>query len=283
MDRSIFATEKVSEDEPPVGIVFTDVDGTLLDAEHRVIPEACPVVQRVVEAGIPFVLVSARMPEGLTTIQREMGFTGPLVCYSGAYVLDEDGRELLSRPIGLADALELKAFLDTDLPEICCSEYGFHTWACDDDSDPRIKNEERITTLKAMRAPLTEAFDEQGVHKFLLMGEPEQIEAAELRVADEFPQLEVVRSSPILCEIMNGAASKAEGVQVVCEHFGLVPADAVAFGDGRNDIAMLDAVPRSYAMGNAPDEVKRAAARVCPWTNDENGLARMLEELLRGC
>ena len=282
MEHFISVAGTASEGRLPVSIVFTDVDGTLLDAEHRVIPEACPVVQRVAGRGMPFVLVSARMPEGLVTIQKEMGFTGPLVCYSGAYVLDEDGEELLSRPIDLASAVELKAFLDAELPDICCSEYGFHTWACDDDDDPRIKNEERITTLKAVRSPLLEAFDERGIHKFLLMGDPEGIEAAERRVANEFPQLEVVRSSPILCEIMDGAASKAEGISVVCDHFGLTLDDAVAFGDGRNDIAMLAAVPHSYAMANAPDEVKCTAKHVCPWTNDENGLARTLEGLLGG-
>lgn len=263
-----------------IQIVFTDVDGTLLDAEHRVLPAACPIVQRVCARGIRFVLVSARMPEGLTTIQDEMGFTGPLVCYSGAYVLDEDGGELLSRPLSIDAARELKGFLDADLPHVCCSEYGFHTWACDDDTDPRIQNEERITTLKSLRAPLDEAFDERGVHKFLLMGEPQDIEAAERRVAEAFPELTAVRSSPILCEIMNGGASKSEGVEVLCKHYGITAAEAAAFGDGRNDIDMLEAVPESYAVANAVDEVKRAAAHVCEHTNDENGLALTLKGLL---
>lgn len=61
-------------------IVFTDVDGTLLDAEHRVIAQSCSVIQGLAPLDIPFVLVSARMPEGLYTIQNEIGFTGPLVC-----------------------------------------------------------------------------------------------------------------------------------------------------------------------------------------------------------
>lgn len=261
-------------------IVFTDVDGTLLDHEHRVVPASAQAVRLLCERGIPFVLVSARMPEGLTTIQRELGFTGPLVCYSGAYVLDEAGNELLSRPIEMGTARRLKAFLDEELPQVCCSEYGFHTWACDDDTDPRIRNEERITTLKALRAPLDEAFDERGVHKFLLMGEPDEISAAEARVAEAFPELVAVQSSPILCEIMSGEVSKAEGVRVLCDHLGITPADAIAFGDGKNDIDMLRAVPESYAVANAADAVKEAAAHVCRWTNDENGLGRTVEELL---
>lgn len=266
--------------DAPFKIVFTDVDGTLLDVEHRVIPAACPTVQRVVRMGIPFVLVSARMPEGLATIQREMGFTGPLVCYSGAYVLDEAGNELLSRPIPMDQARDFKAFLDAELPEVCCSEYGFHTWACDDDTDPRIQNEERITTLKALRMPLDEAFDERGVHKFLLMGEPAEVEAAERRIQMAFPGLVAVRSSSILCEVMAASVSKAEGVQVVCDYVGVSLDDAIAFGDGRNDIDMLAAIPESYAVANAPEEVRMVAAHVCPFTNDENGLALTLEELL---
>lgn len=263
-----------------IKIVFTDVDGTLLDAEHRVIPEACASVQKLAQLGIPLVLVSARMPEGLTIIQREMGFTGPLVCYSGAYVLDEQGTELLSHPIDIDTACEIKQFLDCELPGLTCSEYGYHTWICDDDQDPRIQNEERITTLKVQNARLRDVFGSTGIHKFLLMGEPDEIEAAEKRIAAAYPQLAVARSSAILCEVMSGKASKAEGVQVVCRHFGMDPSEAVAFGDGRNDIDMLAAVPESYAMANAPDEVKQVAAHVTRFSNAENGLVHTLEELL---
>lgn len=174
-----------------IKIVFTDVDGTLLDAEHRVIPEACASVQKLAQLGIPLVLVSARMPEGLTTIQREMGFTGPLVCYSGAYVLDEQGAELLSHPIDIDTACEIKQFLDCELPGLTCSEYGYHTWICDDDQDPRIQNEERITTLKAQNARLRDVFGLTGIHKFLLMGEPDEMEVAEKRIAAAYPQLAV--------------------------------------------------------------------------------------------
>ena len=263
-----------------IRIVFTDVDGTLLDAEHRVIPEACPTVQALVELGIPFVLVSARMPEGLTTIQRAMGFSGPLICYGGAYVLDEEGNELLSHLIDMETACEVKAFLDSEFPHLCCSEYGFHTWACDDDSDPRIQNEERITTLKAQCADMRTAFDERGIHKFLLMGDPDDIERAESDITQAYPQLTVARSSATLCEVTSGDASKAEGVGVVCDHFGISIDNAVAFGDGRNDIDMLVAVPNSYAMANAPEEVIMHAAHVTDYSNEENGVALTLMELM---
>lgn len=264
----------------PFDAVFTDVDGTLLDAEHRVIEQSRPAIRELGRRRVPFVLVSARMPEGLYTIQREIGFEGPLVCYSGAYVLDAQGHELLSKPIDMDEARDVKSFLDAELPEICCSEYGFHVWACDDDADPRIKNEERITTLKALRAPLGEAFDDRGVHKFLLMGDPEQIAAAQQKIAAAYPNLTAVRSSATLCEVMRGDVTKSEGVRLLCDHLGIDVGRAIAFGDGYNDVDMLRAVPNSYAMANAPMEVKRSAARVTKFTNDENGLALELLSLL---
>ena len=53
-----------------------------------------------------------------------------------------------------------------------------------------------------------------------------------------------------------------------------------AFGDGRNDIDMLRAVPQSWAMANSPAEVRAAAARVTALDNDHDGLAETIFSLL---
>ena len=264
-----------------VSIVFTDVDGTLVDGEHHAIPESAFTIQRVTSAGIPFCMVSARSPEGLYPIQKTLSFTGPLVCFSGAYVLDEDDHELLSETIPLDEAVAIKDYLSHDLPAITVGTYGFHTWLVDDDQDPRIKREEYFVCAKSQTGhDLRSAFDERGIHKFLLMGEPPAIAAAEKTVHERFPHLNVVRSNDTLCEVMNGAASKSRGVRIICEHYGIDRSGAVAFGDGFNDLDMLEAVEESYAMLNGEEDVKRAARHVTTRTNVDNGVAHTLEELL---
>jgi hypothetical protein len=60
-------------DTPQVGIVLTDVDGTLVDNDHHPILASADVIRRVAEQ-VPFCLVSARSPEGLYPIQRQLGF-----------------------------------------------------------------------------------------------------------------------------------------------------------------------------------------------------------------
>ena len=262
-------------------VVFSDVDGTILDSDHRVSPRTAAAARALAECGVPLVLVSARMPEALEEIRRELGNVGPVVCYSGAYVLDAAGGELLSRPIALGCALELRDYVACAIPDVCCMAYGFHTWVTTDRTDPRVVREERIVGVESVEGTLEGHFSERGVHKFLLVGEPDVIERAEREVGAEFPQLSVVRSSPILCEIMDGRVSKTEGIRAVCAHLGAPIERAVALGDGRNDIDMLRAVPESWAMANAPAEVRSAAAHVTALDNSHDGFAETVLSLVR--
>ncbi len=109
-------------------IVFSDVDGTFADKDHQPIAADAPVVQALVAMGVPVCLVSARPPQGLRPFQRSLGFDGPIVCYSGAYVLDEMGRTLASEIIPIDEAREIYAYLTESLPNICVNTYGFDEW-----------------------------------------------------------------------------------------------------------------------------------------------------------
>lgn len=262
------------------GAVFTDVDGTLLDSGHRVTARAREASSALAERGVPLVLVSARMPEALWGIRAELGLHAPLVCYGGAYVLGADGEELLSRPISLGCALEVRDFVACDVPDACCMTYGYHTWVTSDRSDPRVVREERIVGVRSQEGALEDYFSERGIHKFLFVGDPDCVLRAEREVSAAFPSLTVVRSSPILCEVMDGRVSKAEGIGVVCDHLGIGAGSAVALGDGENDVDMLRYVPESWAMANASPEVRGAASHVTAFDNDHDGFAETILSLL---
>lgn len=72
--------------------------------------------------------------------------------------------------------------------------------------------------------------------------------------------------------------NKAIGIRCFLEHAGAAKEDTVAFGDGYNDIVMMKAVGCGVAMGNAADEVKRAADCVTADLFDD-GVARGLKHL----
>ena len=69
-------------------------------------------VRQLLARGIPFVLVSARMPEAILPITRALGIDIPLVCYSGALALTAAGEELLSRRMPLPAVRETLGICD---------------------------------------------------------------------------------------------------------------------------------------------------------------------------
>ncbi len=291
--------------EKSVGIVFTDVDGTLVDADHHPIASTAPVMREVAER-VPVCLVSARSPEGLYPIHEALGFTGPIACFSGGLVLDADGSEIFSRTFPTDVARDAKDLIDRELPQLAVGTYGHHEWIVDDRSNPLVAQlavgtyghhewivDDRSNPLVAREEYFVQAsaresgdiegtFGETGVHKLLVMGEPEPILAAEALLSERYPRLSVVRSNANLCEVMVRGVSKSQAVRLICEHEGIDAAGAVAFGDAPNDLDMMGAVERSFAMANAEDAVKEAASAVLPWSNVEAGVARALERLVLG-
>ncbi|RKD33607.1 Cof-type HAD-IIB family hydrolase [Lacrimispora algidixylanolytica] len=258
--------------------IFSDIDGTLLDSNHQVPPNTGREIRRLETLHVPFVLVSARMPEAMTTIKADIGICSPMVCYSGALVVGENGEHLYSCQVGLLEALEIKAMLDKEYPFICCNTYGGSKWVVDNDENAWVKREEEITSLKAKVGSIEHEFKvEQGIHKFLLMGQKEEILKVQKRIEKDYPHLSVSRSNEYYLEVMNGAVMKSKGVEFLCNHYGISMDDAIAFGDGHNDIDMLKAVKTSYAMGNAPRVVRESAARVT-LDNDHEGLLAALKE-----
>ncbi|MBD5429927.1 Cof-type HAD-IIB family hydrolase [Lactobacillus sp.] len=73
--------------------------------------------------------------------------------------------------------------------------------------------------------------------------------------------------------------SKGKGLKEMLTKFGLTGDDLIAFGDGGNDIPMLDLAKYSYAMENGMTEVKNHARFIAP-KNTENGVLRVLQEYL---
>ena len=95
---------------------------------------------------------------------------------------------------------------------------------------------------------------------------------------EKFPQLNIVRSSDILIEIMNKDVSKANGIEVLLHHLNMTPEQAIAFGDNYNDLDMLDFIGLGVAMGNAPDDVKKIAFAVTE-DNNRDGIYKFLRKI----
>ncbi len=259
-----------------VKIVFSDIDGTVLTSQHEVTSQTKDAVKKLVAEDIPFVLVSARMPEAIYPITEDMGIKMPIICYSGAYVLDREGQELASDFMEAAPVRQLLGDIAAVFPKVTVNFYSGHHWYVTDKADARVKREEDITSAQAEQADF-DVLLKQGIlpHKILLMAEPADCAAAEKYFQQHYPQFQVARSSDILLEIMDGKVSKAAGIAVLLQHYGFDKSEALSFGDNYNDLAMLEYTGMSVAMGNAPDDVK-AVAKAVTASNNDSGIAVFL-------
>jgi hydroxymethylpyrimidine pyrophosphatase-like HAD family hydrolase len=92
------------------------------------------------------------------------------------------------------------------------------------------------------------------------------------------PSVTAAVSHPCFLEVTAAGVDKATGLRPLAAHLGIRTDDAAAVGDGPNDLALFAAVGLPVAKGQAPPEVRAAAAWVTT-SNAEDGVARALAHL----
>jgi len=258
-------------------IVFSDVDGTLLNSEHQITPRTERAIRQLAGAGVPFVIVSGRGPSGIYPILREYGFRCPIISYSGGLIMDESGKVLSHKGFPKSRAKEIIEFLETSRFDLSWCVYSLDQWIVKDRRDPRIAREEAIVKAVAEEGSADSARDDQ-ISKILCICGPGKIADVEEKLKEAFPDCAIVRSSDILLEVMARGTAKSAAVRTLCELWGVPLSEAVAFGDHYNDVDMLEAVGTGFLMGNAPEELK---ARIKRQTrdNDHDGIYYGLLEM----
>lgn len=260
-------------------IVFLDIDGTLLDSNHQVMPKTRQILNRLEKRGVPIILCSARSPGGVETVERQAGLHSPIVCYGGSLILDTE-RSILS-DVGIKSemAVAFKNFVRDRFPDIAVSAYIYDVWLVDDVTHPTVQREARISQCTPLAGNLQTATQTTPhVHKLLSIGTQQQITKLQNVAAEKFPELTLVRSGPTYLEVMPKNISKRVAMEKLREHYNVDKEKLVAFGDHFVDLEMLRYAGLGVAMGNAPEKVKQAANRITT-SNDEEGIYIVLRHL----
>jgi len=261
-----------------IKIVFSDIDGTFLTNDHNVTKNTERAVKSLLEKNIPFVLVSARMPEAIYPITDKIGIKIPIISYSGGLVLTEKEEVLYDKTIEVEQLKNILAEIKKRWSNITINYYAGRRWFVRDVNDKRVQREMNITSATAENADFNELIKKQILpNKLLIMTEPPICEEMEQELSKKFKELNIVRSSSILLEIMDNSVSKAAGIEVILKYFGIGAEESIGFGDNYNDVDMFKYVGHAVAMGNAPETVKKFADDVTT-SNEEDGIYNYLLE-----
>lgn len=119
---------------------------------------------------------------------------------------------------------------------------------------------------------ITEKFSSNNIYQIWVLGNVQNIKADQYE--DKF---QIFRWDYKGCDVLPKEVSKAKAIQHLLDNYYQEPIETYAFGDGFNDIAMLQMVDNGIAMGNANDELKKVADHITTSTK-EDGIYKFLQD-----
>lgn len=261
-----------------IKLVAVDMDGTFARSDYTYdIARFKAVLFRMKEAGCQFVVASGNQYYQLRSLfpgyYNELSF----VAENGALVKDKE--ELVFS----ADIPKKTIMSVLEL----CKKY------------PEVKNVMcGRNSAYCERGTVSEEFFELTniyYHRLKWVDDFAQVEDQILKFAPTVPVEKTAYYCDLFCDELEGllvptssghgsvdliipGCHKASGLKRLVQRWEMTPEQCVAFGDGGNDLEMLDYCGISYAMENAPDHVKKVASDVCP-SNDNDGVLVTLDQL----
>ena len=262
-------------------IVFSDIDGTLINSQRVFSNTTIKAIKRIKEK-TPIILISSRMPSAIKHLQSSAEIENyPLISYNGALVL-VNNKVVCDHAIPFNIVKKIVNF--NTQGKVHISLYNTNNWYVPQE-DYWAKREINNTKITPQILPNNEVLklwekDQKGAHKIMCMGDPDDIDIIYNYMETYFGnELHLYRSKNTYIEIAAKHISKKTAVEYILEHVypHINIENAAAFGDNYNDIEMLQAVGIGVAVANAKAEVLEVAKyTTAAGTND--GVAHFLNK-----
>lgn len=233
-------------------LIALDMDGTLLNEQGAISEENSLAIQEAQAKGIHVVLSTGRSILTCKNYAKSLNLSSYLVTVNGSEIWDCSGN-LHERNILHAEYIQMMwEWANTNKT---------YFWA--------------ISTDKVWRNQMP---DDLFAHQWLKFGfdiADDSLRETILQRLLSNQHLEVSNSSPTNIEINAAGVNKANGLLHVCSKLRISMDEVIAMGDSLNDIEMIKAAGCGVAMGNAQNEVKKAADWITD-TNEEDGVAKAI-------
>jgi Cof subfamily protein (haloacid dehalogenase superfamily) len=223
-------------------------------------------------------LVTGRMFQAVRPYALEAGLDDPVVCYQGAVVAEpQSGKWLLHEPIPLDLAREAIAALhDEGFPLNCYVADELYVA----EITPGARRYAEFQHLELHPVGDLLAWLDEPPTKLVVIDDPEVLDGLKQRMVARFDgRLYISKSLPYFLEFASPDVTKAAGLSFVAEHVGFARERTVAFGDGENDVELVEWAGYGVAVENAHERVKEIADLVCPPVTEE-GVAQVLDAYL---
>ena len=266
----------VQRGDGPYKLLAIDLDGTLLDHAGEAKAEDVTAIKKLKARGIKVTILTGRLFSGTLPSAELLGIDGPVGCADGSHVVHVKGKKtLLHHGIRgrAADRLresvernDLVAFLFAE-DAIVHDERGadylpyVRTWSTDLRYAHRVTEHALWDSKEGMTAVVALG-REASIGRTVADIQRDETEAMQVAMFPFRRNLGPDRQAHWGMVARAAGGSKGTALAWMAAHYGISVSETVCVGDWLNDLPMLATAGRSFAMGQAPDEVKKAATDV---------------------
>lgn len=254
-----------------------DLDGTLLNSQKKISDANLKALKEIYDSGAVVVFASGRLGSSMLQYCSDDLEISMLTLNGAAVYLGKNhNSQLIYQAPLAADYADFLIKFSQD------QQFGLNYYINDHlytvrsrKNSPWIDLYVQQTSTKYNFLNTFDQFSGCTPSKILFVGEPSEIDRQETYFKNLWKDsIYICRTWDYYLEFLNPSANKGVGLKMLAQAHGLDLSQTVAFGDAENDIPMLKTAGIGIAVGNALDEVKAAARKVSPWSNDEDAIAR---------
>ena len=263
----------------PFKAVAVDMDGTFLDDRkqfnHK---EFDQILTEFEKRGVHFIVASGRPYVRLKQDFGKFASRMDFVTLNGSRLIIKDqeaGSYLLNRD----DVLKLIHDVHVKYGEMATMVFGRDIAYLHSNVE---KDERDFLAYFAGNSTVIDDWNDLPEQIYQITFGMDSSKAAEIERDFNFEhnnQISAFASATFAIDVNTQGVNKGAGLKHLLEKMGMTGDDLIAFGDGGNDIDMLDFAKYSYAMANGMDKVKKHAKYIAP-ANTENGVFKVLQKYL---
>jgi len=259
-------------------IAISDLDGTLLGPNHRMSSYTKESVLQWLDNDRKFVIATGRHYLEAINVQNEFTQSTYLISSNGARVHNKAGEVLLKQdlPEHIAQTICSIDFHPQVQVNVFTDTHWYTNFHLEDLEGSRLGNDfqPEVTDLKKL--------DKSDIIKVVFWGENDLLETVYQQLQTQFnAKINLTFSLPTCLEVMHADTNKGSAVEAVLAEKKLTLSDAIAFGDGMNDVEMLQVVGKPMLMANSQTALMNALPDAeVTLSSAEHGVAVKLIDIL---
>jgi Cof subfamily protein (haloacid dehalogenase superfamily) len=232
-------------------LILFDVDGTVYDNNHKHIPASTITALKALKSkGHELVIATGRAYFMLYSIEEIKPLIDHYILINGQHILS--GEDTIYEDT--VDKVSMNNLIKS-MEDIGVT-YGFESAYHEAVSEINDEVKSSFVKLNLNLPPENKNFHkQQKVYQMWCFCDEGKVEILRKQNSD----FDFVRWVTVGYDIIKKGQSKGKGINVLANYLGFKNEDIIAFGDGDNDIEMVQGVGLGIAMGNGTERIKKVA------------------------